>query len=545
MTTTADARHNLARYLPNILLIIALSIAAFTRVRLFDIPLERDEGEYAYIGQLMLEGIAPYIHAYTMKLPGVAAAYAFFMAMFGHSPFGIHLGLLFVNAACIYSVYLLSLRLFDRNTALIASSFYTLLSLSQAVVGVHAHATHFVALFILAGSVLLFSYMTNRNNGYIFCSGLCLGIAFIMKQHAMITILALAAYLAYQYYRSNLFSKNAVTTGSILFGLGICLPYLLILAWMTGAGVFEEFWFWTVEYARIYASSYTLANAWPIFCKQTSLVIIPYLPVWLFAVAGGFLICKQRENASDRAFIGILLLGSALAVLPGFVFRNHYFIMMLPIVSIMAGLAVTNLTARITAPSTVNHLKEIVLFTLSLLLLCSGVIYERHYLFYDSPMAVIRSTYDLNPFPEAVAIATYIKKNTTANDRVAILGSEPEILFYADRIAATGHIYMYGLMEEQPYAKQMQLQAIEQIQSARPKYVVYVSSYSSWIMWPNSSYDILDWGMKFLNQNYDCVGIIDISKEGTNYVWEDKMTGDRYTPKSPFFISVYKRKPVQ
>lgn len=37
-------------------------------------PLERDEGEYAYAGQLMLQGIPPYQLAYNMKLPGTYAA---------------------------------------------------------------------------------------------------------------------------------------------------------------------------------------------------------------------------------------------------------------------------------------------------------------------------------------------------------------------------------------------------------------------------------------------------------------------------------------
>ena len=34
-------------------------------------PLERDEGEYAYIGQLILRGEIPYVAAHSMKLPGV------------------------------------------------------------------------------------------------------------------------------------------------------------------------------------------------------------------------------------------------------------------------------------------------------------------------------------------------------------------------------------------------------------------------------------------------------------------------------------------
>jgi len=46
------------------------------RIRLLGIPLERDEGEYAYAGQLMLQGIPPYKLAYNMKFPGTYAAYA-------------------------------------------------------------------------------------------------------------------------------------------------------------------------------------------------------------------------------------------------------------------------------------------------------------------------------------------------------------------------------------------------------------------------------------------------------------------------------------
>jgi len=81
-----------------LLLLIVIFFAAI-RYRLRDMPLERDEGEYAYAGQLMLQGIPPYKLAYTMKLPGTFAAYALIMAVFGQTPSGIHLGLILVNAA--------------------------------------------------------------------------------------------------------------------------------------------------------------------------------------------------------------------------------------------------------------------------------------------------------------------------------------------------------------------------------------------------------------------------------------------------------------
>ena len=64
-------------------LVIVLVIFAIVRIRLRNTPLERDEGEYAYAGQLMLQGDPPYHLAYNMKLPGTYAAYAVMMAAFG------------------------------------------------------------------------------------------------------------------------------------------------------------------------------------------------------------------------------------------------------------------------------------------------------------------------------------------------------------------------------------------------------------------------------------------------------------------------------
>src|SRR5271168_4470170 len=78
-------------------MIMVLLLVAVIRLRLLNFPLERDEGEYAYAGQLMLQGIPPYELAYNMKFPGVYAAYALIMAVFGQTPAGIHLGVIFVT----------------------------------------------------------------------------------------------------------------------------------------------------------------------------------------------------------------------------------------------------------------------------------------------------------------------------------------------------------------------------------------------------------------------------------------------------------------
>jgi hypothetical protein len=87
---------------------IVFTLVVAIRIRLFGIPLERDAGEYAYAGQLMLQGIPPYKLAYNMKFPGTYAVYVVVMSIFGQTISGIHLGLLLVNAATAALVFFLS-----------------------------------------------------------------------------------------------------------------------------------------------------------------------------------------------------------------------------------------------------------------------------------------------------------------------------------------------------------------------------------------------------------------------------------------------------
>ena len=64
---------------------LALILTAFVRLRLADIAMERDEGEYAYAGWQILMGKLPYLDFYNMKFPGVYYAYAGIFSVAGYS----------------------------------------------------------------------------------------------------------------------------------------------------------------------------------------------------------------------------------------------------------------------------------------------------------------------------------------------------------------------------------------------------------------------------------------------------------------------------
>src|SRR5213075_1933939 len=96
--------------------------------------------------------------------------------------------------------------------------------------------------------------------------------------------------------------------------------------------------------------------------------------------------------------------------------------------------------------------------------------------------------------------------------RSAVIGSEPEIYFTARRRAATGHIYMYPLVEQHALAMAMQPQMISEIQTNQPEYVVYVNDDISWLTSSRMPRQVLDWWKAYWRSNLNPEKIIYILK---------------------------------
>src|SRR6476659_5118819 len=181
MTNQSDIHDKTLRVAWWTLAVIVFGFVLAIRIRLVGIPLERDEGEYAYAGQLLLQGIPPYKLAYNMKFPGTYGAYALIMALFGQTIVGIHLGLLLINAATILLIFLLCRRLINSIAGIAAAMTYAVLSVSPSVFGFAAHGEHFLMLPALGGMLLLVNKSDGRNFERLFASGLLFGTSLLMK----------------------------------------------------------------------------------------------------------------------------------------------------------------------------------------------------------------------------------------------------------------------------------------------------------------------------------------------------------------------------
>jgi hypothetical protein len=515
-----------------ILAVIVFGVVIAIRIRLLGIPLERDEGEYAYAGQLILQGVPPYTLAYNMKFPGTYAAYAAIMSIFGQIITGIHLGLLLVNAATILLIFLLGRQL--ANSVVGVS--YAVLSVSPSVLGFAGHATHFVTLPALGGTLLLLKATERRAFGLLFASGLLFGLGVLMKQPAVFFALFGAIYLVSNNLHRR-FRSERIFLRTLIFSAGVIVPLGITWLLLWRIGVFDRFWFWTIDYARQYGSLVPFSQAPGIFFYSAREVFVASWPIWTLAGAGLVVGLWEQRTRPVAIFLLAFLFFSALALCPGFYFRPHYFILVLPAVSLFAGIAISRLSDLSVDRSIVFRCIPLLIMGFAL---AWPILAERKFFFEASPSDASRIIYPESPFAESIRIAEYLREHTTQNDTIAVLGSEPQIYFYSDRHSATGYIYTYGLMEPQKYASQMQQEMIREIERARPKFLIFVVMPDSWLQRPESERLIFTWANEYTAQNYTVAGFVNmVAPDKTDYYFG---AVPQSVPLLGKYILIYQRK---
>jgi len=532
-----------ARWLPRAAVILVLLVVlvgfGLIRFRQRNTPLERDEGEYAYSGQLLLLGIPPYKLACNMKLPGIYAAYAVILKVFGETPAGIRTGLIVVNSVTVLLLYFLAAALFGRLAAVVTACSWALLSASSGVMGFEAHATNFVVPPAIFGILLLVYALRLDRPGLFFLSGLLSGVAVLMKQHGAFFVLFCLLYLFWN-ARKRRDALPILLRRTVVYAAGVGLPYVITCVLLYKAGVFRQFWFWTVSYANEY-SKMGLRRAIHYFLENSARVTAPAALIWVLAALGLSAIWWGRSARRHAGFLVLLLICSFLSLCPGAYFHPHYWILFLPVVAILAGVGVSSATERLSE----HFSSPMVLASPAMVfVLCfgTGVFHQRHPYFSADPLATFEATYPGDPYVPAVEIADYVERNTAPADRIAVIGSEPEIYFYAHRQSATVYIYTYSLIVWHKLTTRMREEFIHDLETNKPEYLVYVDVWGSWGEREGvlQAAPFLARLQKYMNDGFEKDGVADMGAT-TQYVWGE--AARTYVPRSSSVIWVLRRRP--
>jgi len=491
-----------------------LMFVAAIRFRLREMPLERDEGEFAYAGQLFLHGVPPGKLAYTMKLPGTHAAYAIMMLLFGQSSSGIHFGFLVVNCGTVVLIFLLARALAGTLAGCVAGAIYSMVTLSGDVLGTAAHATHFVVLAALGGLLLLFQASKTGKLPAYFASGFLLSASVLMKHNGILFLTFGAAWLLWLGYSKTLGPKATFLKAGSAFLSGAVAPFLFLLLLLWLAGTLENCWFWSATYARAYGKPNPglMIIRRMLIQRMPQIMIIPFYA----ALFGLLALWLRRSSWRSALFATGFFLTSVLAAIPGLHFRPHYFVLLAPGIALLGGTLAQNAT---------DFLRSVSKWLIPIPVLAFGLFFakaiarERNLFFQMTPVEACRSLYGNQPFPEAIVLADYIRAHSSPDARVAVLGSEPEIYFYTHRRSATGYIYTYPLMEHHVFAAHMQQQMAQEIETARPQFIIQVRTWTSWLSRPGGLDKLDKMCQTLIPPHYKLIGTCDVFPEESRVEW--------------------------
>ena len=161
-----------------------------------------------------------------------------------------------------------------------------------------------------------------------------------------------------------------------------------------------------------------------------------------------------------------------------------------------------------------------------------------------SPLEACRSLYGFEPFPESLTIAQYIRAHSSPDARIAVLGSEPQIYFYAHRRSATGYIYTYPLMERQPFAGQMRQEMVQELEAAKPLFVVQVRTWTSWLKRPGSPTLISEMCDSLTPPQYELVGSANILPDESRVEWHWGDEALKAPTNASNNLLIFQRKPL-
>ena len=406
------------------------------------------------------------------------------------------------------------------------------------MLGIAAYAEHFALLPVVAGALVLWRGGREWRPITLLTCGILFGLGLLIRQSAALFVIGAVVYLLVARGDGIAERPRVGRVGATaVFLAGAAAPLALTCLALWAAGTFRTFWFWVFSYARYYQAD--PATGWSNLVRTLG-AVAPSTSVVLALAAVG-LAAVVRDPTSRPADLRPSL--SPRPSLPGNNGRSAVQAPLLLAGRTGAGAALRYRTGRArraarraSGPArSAGRCRVPWASSRSV----SRSYASRAVLFELGPGQVSRAIYGRNPFPESVEVARYIREHSAAGDRVAVVGSEPQIYFYSARRSATGYIYTYPLMELQPYASAMQREMIKEIEAAAPRFLVFVSATRSWIARPGSDQTIFGW-FEAYQRGFTRVGVVDIPpQQETVYRWGDAAAG--YAPRSDVWLMVFER----
>jgi hypothetical protein len=507
-----------------------------TRFKLLAIPLERDEGSFAYIGHWLFRGKELYTDMLDSKLPGLYTYYAFFTSLFGYNATGVHVGLFVANIVSGICFYFLLKDIFNRYIAVLATSLFLWMMVSPNVLGFAAHATQLLLPFTLGG-FLLFWRGIQSNKLYLFLlSGLLIGAAFTIKQQSAVfgILVALIWWPTRLWWNKKENSKLPVLEW-IMLGIGGLLPAASVFLYFKLSGHFDLFYDWTVTQPMNLAAA--MKDPWyKMLSNILPRVMDGFEGVWIAAALGLVLVFLSGHKKFSLTFSIAFGIIGLLSVIIGAAYYKHYFTVAMPGLALLAACTIYWISQK---TGKAGPALGIAITAILILISLRG---RSDYYFHPDYAKIHFENYARNMFPEIEKIGKELKKRVPEGASIGVMGSEPELLVAADRMSCSKYLMVYAILFDPVRSPPMQQDYIKELQDCAPDYIVWNTTTGSW----STGYDKLAFFeqlMQWIDQNYETVALAESRDASPGVVvWDQEL--NTHQSLSDYKVFVLRKKQV-
>jgi hypothetical protein len=456
----------------------------------YDAPLTPDEGEYAYSAQLLTAGLTPYEHAFMQKPPMIIYSYAlshFLLSNYFWSP-RILAGL-FAALATVLLGWIAHLE-FGKGFAFPVMWLATPMILLPGITQFSANTEIFLLLPLLAMTAI---YVHSRQRGHApqYCfAGAFLGVTTLLyKYTALPMVLFLWANWLFEIYRLQ--NKKLFWRCFAFSSLGAISAALVILGFFLVRDHGAALWECTVRFNRYYLATGTFGLAglrvnldslwdhwWILFFIPCAALVKPKPRVGFWF---GMLLCAFLSTGAS--------------------WYGQYYIPIMPFLALLTAIGIQSMASpvarRLARPQ--KWIEHGLLCIVMIILLLPDMLW----LTYTPEKFVAESLTESSPLLVAQSAAKRVAELTSTDELVCVVGSDPEILCYAQRFSPTRFVTSYELVFQSPFKQRYQQEMMRDLQAHPPTVIVLTSS---WLSMESPPSELFAFIKKLLAEDYNRIG---------------------------------------
>jgi len=376
----------------------------------------------------------------------------------------VHKFAMLIWCGLIVALYLFASSLFDRTVGILAAF---ALAINSADIFSDALSCNFetwTLLPIVLAYLFSYKFVKSKDKSWMFAllAGLFSAIAIMGKQQAAIILVGAILF-------ALLFGFRNFLKFLVFYIIGAIMVILPAVVFFTTKGCLEEFLnIFSPLRAKGYIVSYgSNYFAWSRLWWQLNNFWGNKPVLFLTVLASPVLFFVRAYQKSARAMACIFAILSALAVLSTGKFFSHYFVYMMPVVSIIlpslvlsfkrTGLVRAFLIGLLIVIPTISSFKEIGLAAIA----TDGLVQEEST--YTSELE--KNLTKFGPFykkapdwlyyvqmqPYLVEAGAWIKNNSGPSDKILVWPYLPQIYFFADRRSPTRHFMSFDVIAGSPH----------------------------------------------------------------------------------------------